>query len=64
VGVRGTILRIDPSTLDVIGRDPAPTDLELHGVFGDATGQILAFGANFTFPEEGIVLIRGLTDDD
>ncbi len=64
VGVRGTILRIDPSTLEVIGQDPAPTDLELHGVFGDATGQILAFGANFTFPEAGIVLIRGLVDDD
>jgi hypothetical protein len=64
VGVEGTVLRVDPRTLEVLEEVPVPTALELHAVFGDESGQIFAFGANFEFPERGVVLIRGLSDED
>ena len=64
VGVGGTVLRVDPRTLQVLEQIPVPTTFDLHSVFGDASGQILAFGANFNFPERGVVLIRRLTNDD
>jgi photosystem II stability/assembly factor-like uncharacterized protein len=64
VGVLGTVLRIDPRTLEVLAQDPVPTVLEMHAVFGDASGQLFAFGANFDLPEEGVVLIRRLYEDD
>ncbi len=64
VGVRGTALRVDPQTLEILGQDPVPTTLELHAIFGDESGHILAFGANFSIPEQGVVLIRELSDDD
>ena len=64
VGVNGTVLRVDPRTLQVLDEEAAPTTLELHAVFGDNTGQVLAFGANFDLPERGVVLIRGLSDED
>lgn len=64
VGIAGTILRVEPSTLTILGRIEAPTALDLHAVFGDARGEMLAFGANFDLPEQGIVLHRGLTDHE
>ncbi len=64
VGVLGTVLRIDPRTLEVLEQDFVPTTLELHAVFGDDSGHLFAFGANFNLPERGIVLIRKLSDDD
>ena len=64
VGVRGTLLRVNPSTLAIIEEISAPTSHDLHAIFGDESGQILAFGANFDFPEEGVVLIRKLSDAD
>lgn len=64
VGVAGTVLRIAPSELRVLERAEVPTGLELHAVFGDTSGQILAFGANFAFPERGVVLHRRLADED
>jgi len=41
-----------------------PTSLDLHGIFGDAQGQLVALGANFLLPEHGVALIRGLSDED
>jgi hypothetical protein len=64
VGVAGTVLRIDPRTLDVLEKIPVPTTFDLHSVFGDASGKLLAFGANFQFPERGVVLIRRLANGD
>ena len=63
VGVAGTSVLVDPETL-AITDDPVSTDLELHGIFADARGQLIALGANFVFPEEGVVLIRELGDDE
>ncbi len=63
VGVAGTVVRIDPATL-AMTVDPAETSLDLHGVFGDAQGQLVALGANFLIPEHGVVLLRGLGDED
>lgn len=65
VGITGTVLRVDPATFTVLDRaEPAPTGLDLHAVFGDASGEIFAFGANFVLPERGTVLHRGLSDDE
>lgn len=64
VGVLGTVLRIDPRTLEILGQDLVPTILEMHAVFGDESGQLFAVGANFFIPEEGVVLIRRLYEDD
>lgn len=64
VGVAGTVVRLDPRTPEVTAIEPVPTTLELHSVFGDASGQLVAMGANFQFPEEGIILTRRLEDDD
>jgi hypothetical protein len=64
VGVGGTVVRVDPRTLEVLEKVPVPTTFDLHSVFGDASGQMLAFGANFDFPEQGVVLIRRLADGD
>jgi hypothetical protein len=64
VGVAGTVLRVDPRTLEVLEKVPVPTTFALHSVFGDASGQILAFGANFDYPERGVVLIRRLANGD
>jgi len=61
VGVAGTVLRLAPSDLSVLETVAVPTDLELHAVFGDASGQILALGANFNFPERGVILHRALS---
>ncbi len=64
VGINGTVIRIDTASLGVIDRVDVPTELDLHAVFGDTNEEILAFGANFLFPERGVVLHRGLTDDE
>ncbi len=64
VGVGGTVLRVDPRTLTVLEEVPVPTDLELHAVFGDAAGRMFIFGANFVFPEAGVVLTRRMLDED
>ena len=64
VGITGTMLRVDPRTLEILEEVTVPTTLDLHAVFGDQSGVILAFGANFDFPEQGVVLIRRLSDDD
>jgi len=64
VGILGTVLRINPKTLAILEEVDVPTDLDLHATFGDASGQLLAFGANFRFPEAGVVLIRGLANED
>jgi hypothetical protein len=64
VGVGGTVLRVDPRTQTVLEQTPVPTTFALHSVFGDASGEILAFGANFDFPEQGVVFIRRLGSDD
>ena len=64
VGINGTVLRVDPASLAVLEQVEVSTGLDLHAVFGDDSGQILAFGANFELPERGVVLHRGLSDDD
>jgi hypothetical protein len=64
VGVAGTVLRVDPRTLEILEEVNVPTTFDLHAVFGDDSHQLLAFGANFDFPERGVVLIRRLSDDD
>jgi len=63
VGVAGTSVRIDPITLQTTS-ESVPTSLDLHGIFGDAQGQLVALGANFVLPEHGVALIRGLTNED
>jgi hypothetical protein len=63
VGVNGTVIRVNPATLEVTP-ETAPTSLDLHGVFADARGQLIALGANFVVPEHGVALIRGLADDE
>jgi hypothetical protein len=63
VGVNGTVVSIDPSTLEATG-ETVPTSLQLHGIFGDASGQLIALGANFMIPEHGVALVRGLSNDD
>jgi hypothetical protein len=63
VGVAGTSVLIDPTTLATTP-ESVPTSLELHGVFGDAQGQLIALGANFDYPEQGVALIRGLSNDE
>lgn len=64
VGINGTVLRVDPATLSVIERDEVPTTLDLHAIFGDSSGQLVAFGANFELPEQGVLLHRGLGNED
>jgi hypothetical protein len=64
VGVAGTILRVDPRTLGAEEADAPLTRLDLHSIFGDASGQLIALGANFAAPERGVALIRRLSDDD
>ena len=64
VGVAATVLKVDPRTRTVLEEIPVPTDLELHAVFGDASGRMFIFGANFIFPESGVVLTRKLVDED
>lgn len=64
VGVNATVLRFDPSGSSYGDPVPVPTDLDLHAIYGDPTGKLLAFGANFQFPERGVVLIRRLSDED
>ncbi len=63
VGVNGTVLTIDPATLAAV-EDEVATSQQLHAVFGDAQGQLIALGANFLIPETGVALIRGLRDED
>jgi hypothetical protein len=63
VGVEGTMVRIDPSDFSVV-EETVPTSLDLHGVFGDAQGQLIALGANFVLPERGTAIIRRLAEDE
>ncbi|HVM97594.1 MAG TPA: hypothetical protein VMT89_14465 [Candidatus Acidoferrales bacterium] len=64
VGIAGTILRVDPNTLEATEETSPPTLLDLHSVFGDDSGQLVALGGNFFTPERGIVLTRRMTNED
>lgn len=64
VGVGGVVLRIDASTLEASEESGVPTRLDLHSVFGDAGGRLVALGGNFTTPERGVALTRRMTDED
>jgi hypothetical protein len=65
VGVDGTVLRVDPRTLEVTPEIDVPTTLSLHAVFGDeSSGQLLTLGGNFVTPEQGVALVRRLGDED
>ncbi|MFT4571387.1 MAG: hypothetical protein ACI8TX_001684 [Hyphomicrobiaceae bacterium] len=63
VGVNGTMVRIDPADFSVVV-EVVPTGLDLHGIFGDSQGQLLALGANFDFPERGTAIERRLSDEE
>lgn len=63
VGINGTVLRLDPRTLEV-SQEIVPTHLTLHAVFGDRSGALMVLGANFFAPELGVALIRRLSDED
>lgn len=60
VGVTGTILRFDSEDLSVI-RESGPTNLSLHGVWGDESGNtIFAVGGNLEAGslDDGVILKR------
>lgn len=63
VGTQGTALRIDLASLS-IREEVAPTRLDLHAVFGDASGRLTAVGGalgSLAGPYDGVALTRPLT---
>jgi hypothetical protein len=64
VGIGGTVLRVDPRTLEATWDTTVPTRLDLHSVYADAGGQMIVLGANFFTPEHGVALTRRLSNGE
>ncbi len=66
VGGFGTLARVDLETLDITRSEPL-TQLDVHGVFGTASGRIFCVGGNFVNtvpPYRNVLLTRELQDEE
>ena len=66
VGVKGTIAKIDFDSLSFEQQD-YDTELDLHAVFGDASGTLTAVGgslASIQPPHQGVAIERNLATDE
>jgi len=66
VGAQGTSLRIDLASL-AVREETVPTALDLHAVFGDASGRLTAVGGSLSSlsgPFDGVALTRPLTPQE
>ena len=62
VGVNGVAFRIDLATLTPV-EEPSSTALDLHSVFGDASGRLTAVGGSLgsaSGPFNGVAITRTL----
>ena len=62
VGVNGAVIRLDLATLTPV-EEPLATVLDLHSVFGDATGRLIAVGGSLgsaSGPFVGVAITRPL----
>ncbi len=68
VGTYGTLVDLDFTTGAVRAQPATPTRLDLHSVFGDASGRLHAVGGNlgsFDPPTyQGLSLYRGLGEGE